>query len=139
MKNWIGHFKKNKTTQMKKVLIMVGVVAGISMLSNCHSAKKSASKTTAPTTVPSTAAAVTYHSNMESVIAANCSPCHFPSKGGNNTPFDTYDAAKSHLDSMIARISLNPTDHGFMPFKRPKLSDSTINLFKQWRSSGMGQ
>jgi nitrate/TMAO reductase-like tetraheme cytochrome c subunit len=124
---------------MKKILIMAGVVAGISMLSNCHSAKKSAGKATAPTTVPSTAAAVTYHSNMESVIAANCSPCHFPSKGGNKTPFDTYDAAKSHLDSMIARIQLNPTDKGFMPFKRSKLSDSTINLFKQWRESGTPQ
>ena len=124
---------------MKKILIMAGVVAGIGMLSNCHSAKKSAGKTAAPTTVPSTAAAVTYHSNMESVIAANCSPCHFPSKGGNKTPFDTYDAVKSHLDSMIARIQLNPTDKGFMPFKRSKLSDSTINLFKQWRDSGTPQ
>jgi hypothetical protein len=124
---------------MKKILIMAGVVAAISMLSNCHSAKKSAGKTTAPTTVPSTAAAVAYHSNMESVLAANCSPCHFPSKGGNKTPFDTYEAAKSHLDSMIVRIQLNPTDKGFMPFKRPKLSDSTINLFKQWRDSGAPQ
>jgi|SRR5215470_16680721 len=123
---------------MKKILIMAGVVAGISMLSNCHSAKKSAGKTAAPA-VPSTVAAVTYHSNMESVIAANCSPCHFPSKGGNKTPFDTYDAVKSHLDSMIARIQLNPTDKGFMPFKRTKLSDSTINLFKQWRESGTPQ
>ena len=124
---------------MKKILIMVGVVAGISMLSNCHSAKKSASKTTAPTMAPANVAAVTYHSNMESVLAANCSPCHFPSKGGNKTPFDTYEAAKSHLDSMIVRIQLNPTDKGFMPFKRAKLSDSTINLFKQWRDSGIPQ
>ena len=124
---------------MKKIVIMAGAVAAIGVLSNCHSSKKSASKTTAPTTVPSTAVAVSYHSNMESVIAANCSPCHFPSKGGNKTPFDTYDAAKSHLDSMIARIQLNPTDRGFMPFRRAKLSDSTINLFKQWRDSGMPQ
>lgn len=120
---------------MKKILIMAGVVAGISMLSNCHSAKKTAAKTSAPPI----AAAVTYHSNMESVLAANCSPCHFPAKGGNKPPFDTYEAAKAKIDSMIARIELNPTDKGFMPFKRPKLSDSTINLFKQWRDSGTPQ
>ena len=116
---------------MKKYVIIAGVVAGVSLLSNCHSAKKSAAKTTtAPSTVPS-AAAVSYHTNMESVIAANCSPCHFPAKGGNKTPFDSYDAAKKNIDSMIVRIEKNPTDRGFMPFKRTKLSDSTINLFKQ--------
>ena len=27
----------------------------------------------------------------------------------------------------------------FMPFKRPKLSDSTIAVFKQWRDSGTPQ
>jgi nitrate/TMAO reductase-like tetraheme cytochrome c subunit len=124
---------------MKKILIIAGVTAGVCLLSNCHSAKKSASKTTAPTTVPSAAAAVTYHTNMESVIAANCSPCHFPAKGGNKTPFDSYDAAKKNIDSMIVRIEKNPTDRGFMPFKRPKLSDSTINVFKQWRDSGSPQ
>jgi cytochrome c553 len=120
---------------MKKYVIMAGVVTGISLLANCHSAKKTAAKTT----TPSTAAAVTYQTNMESVIAANCSPCHFPAKGGNKKPFDSYDAAKANIDSMIARIGRNPTDNGFMPFKRPKLSDSTINLFKQWRDSGSPQ
>jgi hypothetical protein len=38
---------------------------------------------------------------------------------------------------MIARIELNPGQKGFMPCKRSKLSDSTINVFKQWRDSGM--
>ena len=114
---------------------MGAVLAAVVLLSNCHSAKKTASKTITPPPAP----AVTYHSNMESVIASNCSPCHFPSKGGNKTPFDSYDAAKKNLDSMIVRIQLNPTDKGFMPFKRPKLSDSTINLFKQWRESGTPQ
>ena len=124
---------------MKKYVIIAGMVAGISLLSNCHSAKKSAAKTNAPSTVPPTAAAVSYHTNMESVIAANCSPCHFPAKGGNKTPFDSYDAAKKNIDSMIVRIEKNPTDKGFMPFKRSKLSDSTITLFKQWRDSGTPQ
>lgn len=120
---------------MKKYFVMGAALAGVILLSNCHSAKKTAGKTTAMPTMP----AVTYHSNMESVIASNCSPCHFPSKGGNKTPFDSYEAAKKNLDSMIVRIQLNPTDKGFMPFRRPKLSDSTINLFRQWRDSGIPQ
>lgn len=118
---------------MKKYFIMATVFAAIVLLSNCHSAKKTASKTTPAV------AAVTYHTNMESVLAMNCSPCHFPSKGGNKTPFDSYDAAKKNIDSMIVRIQLNPTDKGFMPFRRPKLSDSTINLFKEWRDAGAPQ
>ena len=120
---------------MKKFFVMAGVIAAVLLLSNCHSAKKTASKTSATPTV----AAVTYHSNIESLVATNCSPCHFPAKGGNKKPFDSYDAAKANIDSMIARIQLNPGDKGFMPFKRAKLSDTTINLFKQWRNSGAVQ
>jgi len=122
---------------MKKFFVMAGVIVAVLLLSNCHSAKKTASKTTAVPTV--TAPAVTYHSNIESLVSTNCSPCHFPAKGGNKKPFDSYDAAKANIDSMIVRIQLNPGDKGFMPFRRTKLSDSTINLFKQWRDSGAPQ
>ena len=39
---------------------------------------------------------------------------------------------------MIRRIELNPTDKGFMPFRKTeKLSDSTIAVFKQWKADGM--
>jgi len=120
---------------MKKFFVMAGVIVAVLLLSNCHTAKKTANKTTAAPTV----AAVTYHSNIESLVANNCSPCHFPAKGGNKKPFDSYDAARANIDSMIARIELNPGDKRFMPFKRAKLSDTTINLFKQWRDSGAPQ
>ena len=116
---------------MKKYFIVAATFVAIILLSNCHTAKKAAKTTTAPTV-----AAVTYHANIQSLVADNCSPCHFPVKGGNKKAFDSYDAAKANIDSMIARIERNPGDKGFMPFKRAKLSDSTINLFKQWRDSG---
>jgi uncharacterized membrane protein len=122
---------------MKKFFVMAAVIVAVLLLSNCHSAKKTASKTTAAPTV--TAAAVTYHSNIESLVANNCSPCHFPAKGGNKKAFDSYDAVRANIDSMIARVQLNPGDKGFMPFRRAKLSDTTINLFKQWRDSGAPQ
>lgn len=116
---------------MKKYFIMAAVGLAVMLLSNCHSAKKAASQTAAPK--------ITYESNIQSLVASSCSPCHIPSKGGNKMPFDSYEAAKANIDSMIARIQLNPGDKGFMPFKRPKLSDSTINVFRQWRDSGTPQ
>ena len=116
---------------MKKYFIMAATFVAVILLSNCHTAKKAAKTTTAPTV-----AAVTYHANIQSLVADNCSPCHFPAKGGNKKPFDSYDAVKANIDSMIARIQLSPGQKGFMPFKRGKLSDSTINVFKQWRGQG---
>jgi hypothetical protein len=42
------------------------------------------------------------------------------------------------IDEIIRRIELNPTDKGFMPFKKTaKLNDSTINVFKKWKADGM--
>ena len=114
---------------MKKYFTLAAAIVLVILLSNCHTAKKASAKTTAPN--------LTYQANIQSLVINNCSPCHFPAKGGNKKPLDTYDAVKANIDDMIHRIELNPTDKGFMPFKHPKLSDSTIAVFKQWRDSGM--
>jgi cytochrome c553 len=113
---------------MKKYFTVAAIIIAVVLLSNCHSAKKASTETAAPT--------ITYEANMQSLVSTTCSPCHFPAKGGNKKPFDSYEALSANIDSMIGRIELNPTDKGFMPFKRPKLSDSTIAVFKQWRDSG---
>src|SRR5215216_2061732 len=113
---------------MKKYFTLVAVALTVIIFSNCHSAKKVQAETMVPK--------LTYEQDLQPAIAQNCSPCHIPSKGGNKKAFDTYDAAKANIDSMIARIELNPGQKGFMPFKGKKLSDSTINLFKQWREAG---
>ena len=122
---------------MKKLFVTAAVIVGMLLLSNCHSAKKTTSNTTAATTT--SVAAVTYHSNIQSLVADHCSPCHFPAKGGNKKPFDSYDATRANIDSMIARVQLHPGDKGFMPFRVTRLSDSTINVLKQWRDSGAPQ
>jgi len=114
---------------MKKYFTLAAAIVLVILLSNCHTAKKASAKTTAPS--------LTYQANIQSLVINNCSPCHFPAKGGNKKPLDTYDAVKANIDDMIHRIELSPTDKGFMPFKHPKLSDSTIAVFKQWRDSGM--
>jgi cytochrome c553 len=114
---------------MKKYLgLAVLICLSVILFSNCHSAKKSMAKNTTPK--------ITYSTNVRDVVAANCSPCHIPEKGGNKTPLDTYDKLKANIDSVIRRIGLNPGDKGFMPFKRAKLSDSTIAIFTQWRDAG---
>jgi uncharacterized membrane protein len=113
---------------MKRYYVLIAVAMTSILLSYCHSSKK------AMTTVAKT----TYENNLQTVIAANCTPCHIPSKGGNKTPYDNYAAVSKYIDEMIRRIELNPADRGFMPFKKPtKLSDSTIAVFKQWKADGM--
>jgi len=120
---------------MKKIFILGVVIGGsVILFSNCHSGKKSMKETSTTTT---TATAVSYSSGLKSIVAANCSPCHIPEKGGNKKALDNYDALKTNINDVIRRIELNPTDMGFMPFKHSKLSDSTIAVFKQWRDAGM--
>ena len=110
---------------MKKIFILLSISTTVLFLSNCGTAKKT-------TAVPK----LTYESNLKPLIMANCSPCHIPAKGGNKKPYDNYNNVKTDIDEMIRRIELHPGDKGFMPFKRDRLSDSLINVFKQWRIDG---
>ncbi len=41
------------------------------------------------------------------------------------------------IDAILDRINKNPEDRGFMPFKHPKLPDSTINVFVNWKKNGL--
>ena len=122
---------------MKKFLIPAGVI-GLSVIvfASCHSKKKAMKE---PAANAPTATSMSYAVNVKSIVATNCSPCHIPAQGGNKKALDTYDALKANIDDVIRRISLNPTDMGFMPFKHEKLSDSTIAVFKQWRDAGTPQ
>jgi Cytochrome C oxidase, cbb3-type, subunit III len=123
---------------MNKFSIPVGVISlSVIVFAACHSKKKAMTEPTAnEATNPS---AVSYAVSVKSIVASNCSPCHIPAQGGTKKALDNYDALKTNIDDVIRRIDLNPTDTGFMPFKHPKLSDSTIAVFKQWRDAGMPQ
>ncbi|MBC7946649.1 MAG: cytochrome c [Chitinophagaceae bacterium] len=113
---------------MKNTLTVISIMTFAFLLYNCTGTKKA----TAAAPVLST-----WNSNVQTVIMANCSPCHIPVKGGNKKAYDNYANTKSDIDEIIRRIELNPTDRGFMPFKHPKLSDSTIAVFKQWKTDGL--
>jgi hypothetical protein len=114
---------------MKKMFIVLGLAISLIVFSNCNSGKKAASKPPPKTT---------YATDLSVVIMNNCVPCHIPAKGGRKKAYDNYASVKTDIDEMIKRISLNPTDKSFMPFKRTeRLNDSTIAVFKKWRDDGL--
>jgi hypothetical protein len=117
---------------MKKYLIFSGIVTAALLFANCNPGKK-ATATEPPKEVPKS----TYAANVTTVITNHCTPCHIPAKGGNKKSYDNFANVRSDIDEIIRRIELNPGDRGFMPFKHPKLSDSTITVFKQWKADGM--
>lgn len=114
---------------MKKYFILSLLAAVVLIFANCHSVKK-----TTATEAPKS----TYEDNVSQVIMSSCVPCHVPSKGGNKKSYDNFANVKTDIDEIIRRIELNPTERGFMPFKKTaKLSDSTIAVFKKWRDDGL--
>lgn len=120
---------------MKKFFVFSGILVSAFILSQCCGPKQVTG--TAEATPPPPPKS-TYKTDMVSLVAANCSPCHIPANGGKKKPYDNYANVKADIDEMIHRIELNPTDRGFMPFRKSaKLSDSTIAAFKKWKTDGM--
>jgi hypothetical protein len=111
---------------MKKIYVIAGMAVLSLGLTYCSSSKKA-------TKVPKT----TYTANLSTVITTNCTPCHIPSKGGNKKPYDNYANVKADIDEMIRRIQLNPTDKGFMPFKKTeKLPADVVAVFQKFKADG---
>lgn len=111
---------------MKKWVFLTVLAVSALLLSNCSGTRKlSASR-------------VTYEKNIMAVVQTECTPCHLPEKGGKKKPYDNYTSLKTDIDEIIRRIELSPGDKGFMPMRRmTRLSDSTINLFRKWRTDGL--
>ncbi len=113
---------------MKKLSFLTVAIICIAFFVNCGSSKK-ALKAAVPK--------VTYEGNIMALVSSNCSPCHIPAKGGNKRPYDTYAGITTDIDEIIRRIDLHPGERGFMPFRKTRLSDSTIAVFKQWKTDGL--
>lgn len=112
---------------MKKLTILLCTAGLAVLLANCSGSRKAAG-----------APKLTFDTDLKAVIEANCAPCHIPAKGGNKKPYDNYASVKTDIDEMIRRIELNPGERGFMPMRKTtRLSDSTIAVFKKWRSDGV--
>ncbi len=113
---------------MKKLLLIIAFAITTVLLTQCRSTKA----VTAPKKL-------SYAADIQPIMADKCTPCHFPDKGGKIEALNTYVSVKDHIDDIIRRIQLNPGEKGYMPFKKPKLSDSTINVFKQWKADGLAE
>jgi uncharacterized membrane protein len=132
IKNFSILLKTKKTYRMKKIYVFVGVSVLAMGLTYCSSSKKAA-KAEAKTAA---AAPKTTYTAVSTVIAGNCAPCHISGKG-NKKPYDNYANVKADIDDIIHRIELNPTDKGFMPFKKTeKLPADVIAVFKKFKEDG---
>lgn len=113
---------------MRKLMLFVVFAGAVTVLTKCKTAKQSTSKKK-----------LSYAADVAPIMTTKCTPCHIPDKGGRMEALNSYTAVKGHIDDIIRRIELNPGEKGYMPMKKPKLSDSTINVFRQWKAEGMAE
>ncbi len=113
---------------MKKLLLFLAFAVSLAALTQCRSTRSAAASKK-----------LSYVTDIQPLMAEKCTPCHFPDKGGKVEALNSYAAVKGHIDDIIRRIELNPGEKGYMPFKKPKLSDSAINVFKQWKTDGLAE
>ena len=113
---------------MRKYPILILLTGAVFVFSYCSSSKKAA-KAESPK--------VAYENSIQTLVVGNCSPCHIPEKGGKKKAYDNFANVKSDIDDIIRRIEMEPHERGFMPFKKEKLSDSTIAVFKKWKEDGL--
>lgn len=110
-----------------KYTISLCLIAGILIFSYCNTPKKLA----APK------ATVTYEKDIQHIVSVSCAPCHFPEQKGKKSPLDSYDGIANQIDDIIRRIEMQPGEKGYMPMKKPRLSDEQIALFKTWKAEGL--
>lgn len=123
---------------MKKIYLTLLVAGAVTVFTYCSSTKNTTASTApAKTETKPVVKKVSYQDNVMGIVQANCAPCHFPDKGGNKKPLDTYAGVSAQADEILRRIQLQPNERGFMPNRKPKLSDSTINVIKQWKAGGL--
>ena len=119
---------------MKKLL---APIVSIALLSFVSCAKKTSSPGSA--SEPPKPKATAYTTDVLPLLQAKCSPCHFPSKGGNKANFETYASAAKFGAEILVRIQKNPGERGYMPMRNPKLADTEISLVKKWIDGGMAE
>lgn len=127
IQNGLSFFRLSRPFSVSRGLIFTGIV--FLALAGCQGPRKSVSGRTGRP--PG------FFADIRPVILANCSPCHIPSRGGNKKAYDDEVLAARDFGEIMRRISLNPADRGFMPFRKTsKLSDSTIALLLRWEKGG---
>ncbi len=114
-------------------LILLFLSTGaITLLSNCSPKVVSTKVQELP--------AVSYSASLHTIIVGKCSPCHVPETAEQDFQ-KSYTFSQSHIDEIIRRVSLKPSEDDYMPFegKNPALSTEEISLFKKWKEEGFGK
>lgn len=115
---------------MKKLTVSFLLMAAVTVFTYCGSSKQASTSAKAKPVI-------NYQANIMALVQANCTPCHFPEKGGRKKPLDSYAAVSSQIEEVLRRIQLTPGQKGFMPDRKPKLADSTIQSIMQWKTDGL--
>lgn len=115
---------------MKKVLNALVVLTAVVC---CTPSKKNVGETSAKQSAPPK---YTYAKDIKPIIVSKCGPCHLEGKG-KEEKYDDYLVCKANINEIIERISLLPTQKGFMPKKRTALGDSLVSVFKEWKNDGL--
>lgn len=116
----------------KPLFIFLAVLVTLS-LQFCGTAKTGVTDTPSKLAEPM----VSYEGQIQPIMVQSCTPCHFPDQGKKKF-LDTYEATKSNIQDIIARVEL-PSDHpDYMPFKskKPALTAEQIALMKSWVAQG---
>ncbi|MDZ7845560.1 MAG: hypothetical protein U5L96_01575 [Owenweeksia sp.] len=77
---------------------------------------------------------IRYSIDVQPILERSCSPCHFPSLGGDRQPLDSFRAVKSTAAEILKRIQLPHDKRAFMPFKlaQEPLSQKEIEVIRNW-------
>jgi len=79
---------------------------------------------------------ISFVDNKINAIVAVCFDCH-PNNDMLTNKYGEFDATKGNINQIIERISLPITSNKMMPQGGPKLSETDINLIKQWQKEGL--
>ena len=71
-----------------------------------------------------------FTNQIKPLVESKCSSCHTT---GSEANFLSGNIVKSHIDEIIRRDELNPTEADFMPRNGAKLSADEINQIKSWK------
>ncbi len=115
---------------MKQIAVVAGLCGLAIFFTYCGGSKK-----TQASVVPTPVAKVNFEDSLKPVIVASCSPCHTPGRG-QLPAYLTAATTQKDIDDILQRIQLQPGERGFMPMRGHRLSDTAINLFKQWKADG---
>jgi mono/diheme cytochrome c family protein len=119
---------------MKKLRIIVSLTIGIGLFSSCYYDKSEL--VYPPNATPCDTLAVSYRSDVLSIISSNCYSCHSgDASGGAGLKLDSYANLKMMSGALVQVLQHDP-GYAQMPKNGGKLSDCNIAKIRTWVRNG---